>query len=211
MKSPEKVTERQDEERRLERERQNEALESRVAREEQQRVRADFIVRALKEMAYSSEPAEDIKINKDYFKMLAGHLVKNSPEKAMALLEGYASHLKREKGFFRTYFGRNSDIAEVYNDIGVIAHENNLLGEAKKHYENALFFDSGLVDAQFNLGMLYADTGNIKDAVESFRKYLGLKAGDARLGELQKRIVKTASEKHWRDGNLRGVLVENLA
>src|SRR3990170_737190 len=73
MKSPEKVAARQDEERRLERERQNEALESRVAREEQQRVRADFIVRALKEMAYSSEPAEDIKINKDYFKMLAGH------------------------------------------------------------------------------------------------------------------------------------------
>ncbi|HEY3439329.1 MAG TPA: sulfatase-like hydrolase/transferase [Paludibaculum sp.] len=73
--------------------------------------------------------------------------------------------------------------AAAYNGLGLIAIQRQDLAAARVHFERAVALDSGLVEAQLNLGLIYKMSGDIPRARACFQVFVA-KAPRAQYGKL---------------------------
>lgn len=78
--------------------------------------------------------------------------------------------------FFRKVIAKKKEFADVYNYLGLIAHEKGTYDEAIESFERALKINSRYTEALLNLSILYNDMGEYNKAkrlVEQSKKDAG--------------------------------------
>jgi len=73
--------------------------------------------------------------------------------------------------------------AAAYNGLGLIAIQRQDPTAARVHFERAVALDSGLVEAQLNLGLIYKMSGDLPRAKACFQAFVA-KAPRAQYGKL---------------------------
>ena len=83
-------------------------------------------------------------------------------------------NLERAIQEFRRVLDINPRNREAYINMGVIYKRRNRIGKAKRMFENALSIDPYSPEAHYNLGLISEESGNIKEAISYYRKFIDL-------------------------------------
>ncbi len=77
----------------------------------------------------------------------------------------FQSHkYKKAEELLKKVVAQKKDYADVYNCLGIIAHEEGRYGEAIKAFKKALSINSRYTEAMLNLSILYNDLGQYENA-----------------------------------------------
>lgn len=77
------------------------------------------------------------------------------------------------------YYRQASQTAVILNKIGIAFHQQNELGQAKRHYQHAIKLDHKYSEAVNNLGTVYYAEKNYGRAVKQYNKALKLSPNSA--------------------------------
>lgn len=83
-------------------------------------------------------------------------------------------NLKKAVQEFSEVLDINPRNKEAYINLGVIYKRWNRTGEAKRMLENALSTDSNSPEAHYNLGLIAEESGDIKEAISRYQKFIDL-------------------------------------
>ncbi|MCP5464095.1 MAG: tetratricopeptide repeat protein [Deltaproteobacteria bacterium] len=75
-----------------------------------------------------------------------------------------AQKYQKAEELFKQVVAQKKDFADVYNCLGLIAHEEGRYGEAMKHFKKALKINPRYTEAMLNLSILYNDLGDFQNA-----------------------------------------------
>jgi len=80
--------------------------------------------------------------------------------------------LRQAEEQYRRALAQDSVNAGIINDLGVLAFYQGAYDEAAERFVRALKYNPGLLEAQYNLTIIYQLQGKRKEAIEELAKYL---------------------------------------
>lgn len=108
----------------------------------------------------------------------------SGPVLNLGVIAARRGQLEQAMALFNQSLAINPNNLEAYNQIGVLYRQQGEFHKAEEYYRAALAIWPGYAPAQLNLGILYElYLGQLEQALEEYRGYLRLKAGQDRRVE----------------------------